>query len=145
MYKSNDMKVIDPRTYDVKSLNESKIQDTIESYYQGDKPLFLQRYSELSDGEKFYTLSATVLTLTNYTDAKRMYLEELRNDLMILKVLNKGDIKWSINDNSYKKIIKKLPKGYQTYWKSEIVSDTIAKFEDIANQIKNNLKIILES
>jgi hypothetical protein len=139
------MKVIDPRTYDVNSLNESKIENTIESYYQGDKSLFLQRYSELSDGEKFYTLSATVLTLTNYTDAKRMYLEELRNDLMILKVLNKGDIKWSINDNSYKKIIKKLPKGYQTYWKSEIVSDTIAKFEDIANQIKNNLKIILES
>jgi hypothetical protein len=74
-----------------------------------------------------------------------MYLEELRNDLMILKVLNKGDIKWSINDNSYKKIIKKLPKGYQTYWKSKIVSDTITKFEDIAKQIKNNLKIILES
>lgn len=137
------MKVIDPRNFDLNSIKEDKISNTIESFYKNDKSGFLQSYSELADVDKFFTLTSTVLTFSNVENAKMMYLEELKNDLMILKVLNRG---FSTRSNTgtevlkYKKIIKQLPKGYQSYWKSEIVSDTIAKFENIANQIKNNLK-----
>jgi hypothetical protein len=103
-----------------------KIESTIESFYECNKPLFLKSYSELSDGEKFYTLSATLLTLANLEFAKDMYLEELRSDLTILKTLNKPD----------NKHIGKLPENYQSYWNSSVVSETITKFEKIAQKLK---------
>jgi hypothetical protein len=134
------MKVIDPRNFDLNSINEDKISNTIESFYKNDKSGFLQSYSELADVDKFFTLTSTVLTFSNVENAKLMYLEELRNDLRVLKVLNMPN-----QSASYQDLVGQLPKNYTSYMKDNVVHSFISKFENIANQIKNNLKIILES
>jgi hypothetical protein len=134
------MKVIDPRNFDLNSINEDKISNTIESFYKNDKSGFLQSYSELADVDKFFTLTSTVLTFSNVENAKMMYLEELKGDLRILKVLNMPN-----QSASYQDLVGQLPKNYTSYMKDNVVHSFISKFENIANQIKNNLKIILES
>jgi hypothetical protein len=129
------MKVIDPRNFDLNSINEDKISNTIESFYKNDKSGFLQSYSELADVDKFFTLTSTVLTFSNVENAKLMYLEELRNDLRVLKVLNMPN-----QSASYQDLVGQLPKNYTSYMKDNVVHSFISKFENIANQIKNNLK-----
>lgn len=131
------MQVIDPKTYDVNSLNVNKIESTIKSFYQNDKTLFLKNYSELSDIERFYTLSATILTFQNLDEAKRMYLDQLKTDLMVLRVLNKPENQYT---NSYTEIVKQLPKDYKSYWSSTEVSETINKFEAIGVEIENEIE-----
>lgn len=129
------MKVIDPRNFDLNSIKEDKISNTIEAFYKNDKSSFLQSYSELTDVDKFFTLISTVLTFSNVENAKMMYLEELKGDLRILKVLNMPN-----QSASYQDLVGQLPKNYTSFMKDNVVNSLISKFQNIANQIKNNLK-----
>lgn len=129
------MKVIDPRNFDLNSIKEDKISNTIEAFYKNDKSSFLQSYSELADVDKFFTLTSTVLTFSNVENAKMMYLEELKGDLRILKVLNMPN-----QSASYQDLVGQLPKNYTSFMKDNVVNSLISKFQNIANQIKNNLK-----
>lgn len=128
------MKLIDPRNFDLNSINEDKISNTIEFFHKNDKSSFLESYSKLTDIDKFFTLTSTVLTISDVENAKKIFFEELRNDLKILKVLNMPN-----QSASYKDLVDQLPKNYTSFMMNNVVYSLISKFENIANQIKITL------
>jgi hypothetical protein len=129
------MNIIDPKQFETVSLNEVKISSVFDKFYQEKKGEFIQSYSELSDIEQFYTLSALVLSFSSVEMAKNLFLDELAHDLRILKVLNKPLLSNKGCEEIVEELYKKYPE-YQSYWTS-FVGETIDKFSEIAESVKN--------
>lgn len=125
------MNIIDPKQFDTTSLNEGKMDMVIENFHQKKKNEFIQTYSELSDIEQFYILSVLVLSYADSKMAKELFLDELTQDLRILRVLNNPHNPLNKHDSTYILILEELnqkyPK-YDSYWSSEKVTKTIDKF-----------------
>ncbi len=81
----------DPKTFDKPNYN--LVDTVVEKFFIGNKENFLSTYYQLSNTDKFYAIVAICLNFIDIDVAKKMLLEELRPDLVNLKVLNKPNDK----------------------------------------------------
>ncbi len=77
----------DPKTFGLP--NKEKVSNAIKLFFSEDKEQFINTYQELNNTDKFYALATCVYHFTNVKMARQMFLEELREDLRTLKLLNK--------------------------------------------------------
>ena len=77
----------DPKTFDIP--NKEKVKNVIKLFQSEDKEQFINSYGELNNTDKFYALATCVYYFTDVKMARQMFLEELREDLRTLKLLNK--------------------------------------------------------
>ena len=77
----------DPKTFG--QPNKEKVKNVIKLFQSEDKEQFINSYGELNNTDKFYALVTCVYYFTNVKMARQMFLEELREDLVTLKSLNK--------------------------------------------------------
>jgi len=82
-----NFEIQDPRTFGLP--NKEKVKEVIELFFSEQKEKFINAYFELTNVDKFYTLSVCVLEFTNVKMAQKMFLQELATDLKNLKILNK--------------------------------------------------------
>lgn len=97
-------KIQNPKTFDKPTNACAKVGLLFKNR---DKVNFISEYKKLSNSDKFYTLS-TILLIDAFNDlsvVKNMFLEELRSDLMILKILNDtnnlNELKIDENEKKY--------------------------------------------
>lgn len=81
------LQVQDPKTFGLP--NKEKVANVIKLFFSEDKEQFLNAYYSLNNTDKFYAISVCVCDYTDVKMATKMFLEELREDLTILKILNK--------------------------------------------------------
>ena len=77
----------DPKTFGPP--NKEKVKNVIKLFQSENKEQFINSYGELNNTDKFYALATSVYYFTDVKMARQMFLEELREDLMTLKLLNK--------------------------------------------------------
>jgi hypothetical protein len=77
----------DPKTFDLP--NKEKVKNVIKLFQSEDKEQFINSYQELNNTDKFYAVATCVYYFTDVKMARQMFLEELREDLRTLKLLNK--------------------------------------------------------
>jgi hypothetical protein len=85
-----EFKIQDPKTFD--QPNYDLINKTVEQFFLQNKEQFLKLYYNLSNTDKFYTLSAAVNNFKDPHMAKAILLGELSKDLENLRFLNKPGI-----------------------------------------------------
>lgn len=130
------LQITDPRTYDATTFRDELMTACIKYYFAYDKDNFLKSYSLLTQGEKFYTLVATVINMVDIDEAKRLYLPELDNDLRVLKTLNKPNSSGTAKHS--KELFDQFPK-YVYYLKDNTCWKTLCKYEDIAIEASKHL------
>lgn len=77
----------DPKTFGLP--NKEKVSNVIKLFQSENKEQFIKSYQELNNTDKFYALATCVYYFTDVKMARKMFLEELREDLRTLKLLNK--------------------------------------------------------
>jgi hypothetical protein len=77
----------DPRTFGLP--NKEKVKQVVELFFSERKEEFISAYQELTNVDKFYTLSVCVCEFNSVKMAKKMFLQELALDIKNLKILNK--------------------------------------------------------
>jgi hypothetical protein len=77
----------DPKTFGLP--NKEKVSNVIKLFQSEDKEQFINSYQELNNTDKFYAVATCVYYFTDVKMARQMFLEELREDLRTLKLLNK--------------------------------------------------------
>jgi hypothetical protein len=77
----------DPKTFGLP--NKEKVSNVIKLFQSEDKEQFINSYGELNNTDKFYALVTCLYYFTDIKMARQMFLEELREDLVTLKSLNK--------------------------------------------------------
>jgi len=84
------LQIQDPKTFDQPS--ENKVIETIKLFFTEQKQEFINSYHKLNNTDKFYTLYISVLNFSDHEMAKRMFLDELRQDLETLKIFNRPSL-----------------------------------------------------
>ena len=87
LYKMKNLTLQDPKTFGLP--NKEKVKNVIKLFQSENKEQFINSYGELNNTDKFYALATCVYYFTDVKMARQMFLEELREDLMTLKLLNK--------------------------------------------------------
>lgn len=106
----------DPKTFSLP--NKEKVSNVIKLFQSEEKQQFINSYRELNNTDKFYTLATCVYYFTDVKMARQMFLEELREDLVTLKSLNKPngkDLQFGYQYNGYannKAIMDKISLDY---------------------------------
>ena len=77
----------DPKTFGLP--NKEKVSNVIKLFQSEDKEQFINSYGELNNTDKFYAIVTCLYYFTDVKMARQMFLEELREDLVTLKLLNK--------------------------------------------------------
>ena len=86
-YTMKSLTLQDPKTFDLP--NKEKVSNVIKLFQSEDKEQFIKSYQELNNTDKFYAVATCVYYFTDVKMARQMFLEELREDLRTLKLLNK--------------------------------------------------------
>jgi hypothetical protein len=116
----------DPKTFG--EPNKEKVSNTIKLFFSENKEQFINNYYKLDNTDKFYTLAVCFIylegNLEDISIAKKIFLEELREDLMILRVLNKPKGK-------------DLGFGYQYkgYFEDMTICDRLKQFNEIIGKM----------
>jgi len=77
----------DPKTFGLP--HKEKVSNVIKLFQSEDKEQFVKSYQELNNTDKFYAVATCVYYFTDVKMARQMFLEELKEDLVTLKLLNK--------------------------------------------------------
>jgi len=86
-YTMKSLTLQDPKTFGLP--NKEKVSNVIKLFQSEDKEQFINSYQELNNTDKFYAVATCVYYFTDVKMARQMFLEELREDLRTLKLLNK--------------------------------------------------------
>ena len=85
-----NLQIQDPKTFDQPS--ENKVIETVNLFFTEQKENFINSYYKLNNTDKFYTLYICLYNYKNYDMAKKMFLDELKEDLETLKIFNRPSL-----------------------------------------------------
>lgn len=118
----------DPRTFD--TFEPETIRETCLQFFLEDKMAFLVNYFVLTNTEKFYALYTTLFVFDDVQIMRKLYLEELREDLQNLKLMNRPRGEWLFFD------------GYTGYLTTPECSSTISDNFKLCDALSNDIKKI---